>query len=76
MGKYDDGSWGASSARSAFQRLNEVGKFGGSLDSEKTLLAWVMVEMAAVRSMGSRVIAETSFFSSWPSAAGAATLCD
>lgn len=53
IGKYEWGVWGGSSARSTFQRLYEVGKLGGSLDSEKTFSACAIVAMAEVSSMGS-----------------------
>lgn len=34
IGKYALGSWGASSTRSALHLLKDVGKLGGSFDSE------------------------------------------
>jgi len=48
MGKYEFGSCGAFSESAGCQRGNDVGSFGGRLDSEKSLPREAIVEMAWV----------------------------
>ena len=48
IGKYELGSWGASSESAGFQRGYDVGSFGGRLDWVKIFPRETMVEIACV----------------------------